>query len=173
MQYFPDQNYWLLYKASCGCHNNVFASVFVPQISFTMHHICNLILFSLSFSDADRQDAINLFLQVFSPSDLKPHLWELPTDFYLHQQNSMALLKDRHRWECTYTEAWSWWSGDVIALTTLKITFSVCMQSGHDTSDMIHSIFTLKSNLLIECGIKLRLMVYYHLLFNVWLHFYI
>uniref|UniRef100_A0A674PLM9 FIG4 phosphoinositide 5-phosphatase n=1 Tax=Takifugu rubripes TaxID=31033 RepID=A0A674PLM9_TAKRU len=45
--------------------------------------------YSNAFSDADRQDAINLFLQVFSPSDLKPHLWELPTDFYLHQQNSM------------------------------------------------------------------------------------
>lgn len=51
----------------------------------------------LLFLDADRQDAINLFLQVFSPSDSKPHLWELPTDFYLHQQNSMTLLKDRHR----------------------------------------------------------------------------
>lgn len=35
-------------KASCRCHNTVFASVFVPQISFTIHHVCNLILFSLS-----------------------------------------------------------------------------------------------------------------------------
>lgn len=48
IQYFLDQNYWLLYKASCRCHNNVFASVFVPQISFTIHHVCKLILSSLS-----------------------------------------------------------------------------------------------------------------------------
>ncbi|TNM94699.1 hypothetical protein fugu_017458 [Takifugu bimaculatus] len=57
---------------------------------------------------ADRQDAINLFLQVYSPSDLKPHLWELPTDFYLHQQNSMALLRARHSY--TY-----WWSDGVLS----------------------------------------------------------
>ncbi|TWW68857.1 Polyphosphoinositide phosphatase [Takifugu flavidus] len=64
--------------------------------------------YSNAFSDADRQDAINLFLQVYSPSDLKPHLWELPTDFYLHQQNSMALLRARHSY--TY-----WWSDGVLS----------------------------------------------------------
>uniref|UniRef100_A0AAY5KIY4 SAC domain-containing protein n=1 Tax=Esox lucius TaxID=8010 RepID=A0AAY5KIY4_ESOLU len=53
--------------------------------------------YSNAFSDADRQDAINLFLQVYQPSDSKPHLWELPTDFYLHQKNSMALAHDRRR----------------------------------------------------------------------------
>lgn len=47
--------------------------------------------------DADRQDAINLFLQVYQPSESKPHLWELPTDFYLHQKNTMALPQDRRR----------------------------------------------------------------------------
>uniref|UniRef100_A0A671X4W9 FIG4 phosphoinositide 5-phosphatase n=1 Tax=Sparus aurata TaxID=8175 RepID=A0A671X4W9_SPAAU len=40
--------------------------------------------YSNAFSDADRQDAINLFLQVYQPSEAKPHLWELPTDFYLN-----------------------------------------------------------------------------------------
>ncbi|XP_035535062.1 polyphosphoinositide phosphatase [Morone saxatilis] len=51
--------------------------------------------YSNAFSDADRQDAINLFLQVYQPSESKPHLWELPTDFYLHQRNTMALPQDR------------------------------------------------------------------------------
>ncbi|KAI3363731.1 hypothetical protein L3Q82_001347 [Scortum barcoo] len=51
--------------------------------------------YSNAFSDADRQDAINLFLQVYQPSENKPHLWELPTDFYLHQRNTMALPQDR------------------------------------------------------------------------------
>uniref|UniRef100_A0A8P4GLB8 SAC domain-containing protein n=1 Tax=Dicentrarchus labrax TaxID=13489 RepID=A0A8P4GLB8_DICLA len=53
--------------------------------------------YSNAFSDADRQDAINLFLQVYQPSESKPHLWELPTDFYLHQKNTMALPQDRRR----------------------------------------------------------------------------
>uniref|UniRef100_A0A8C1T647 FIG4 phosphoinositide 5-phosphatase n=1 Tax=Cyprinus carpio TaxID=7962 RepID=A0A8C1T647_CYPCA len=47
--------------------------------------------YSNAFSDADRQDAINLFLQVFQPSESKPHLWELPTDFYLHHSDTMVL----------------------------------------------------------------------------------
>ena len=53
---------------------------------------------SVSLSDADRQDAINLFLQVYQPCDNRPHLWELPTDFYLHQSNTMALLHHRRRY---------------------------------------------------------------------------
>uniref|UniRef100_A0AAQ4RCK0 SAC domain-containing protein n=1 Tax=Gasterosteus aculeatus aculeatus TaxID=481459 RepID=A0AAQ4RCK0_GASAC len=53
--------------------------------------------YSNAFSDADRQDAINLFLQVYQPSESRPHLWELPTDFYLHQRNTMALPLDRRR----------------------------------------------------------------------------
>lgn len=57
----------------------------------------------VSLSDADRQDAINLFLQVFQPSESKPHLWELPTDFYLHHSNTMSLPLQRHRSELLYT----------------------------------------------------------------------
>ncbi|XP_034017719.1 polyphosphoinositide phosphatase [Thalassophryne amazonica] len=59
--------------------------------------------YSNAFSDADRQDAINLFLQVYEPSETKPHLWELPTDFYLHQSSTMALPHDRR----SYTQWWS------------------------------------------------------------------
>ncbi|KAM6992258.1 polyphosphoinositide phosphatase [Tautogolabrus adspersus] len=64
--------------------------------------------YSNAFSDADRQDAINLFLQVYQPSESKPHLWELPTDFYLHQKNSMALPQDRR----SYT---FWWSKGILS----------------------------------------------------------
>uniref|UniRef100_A0AAX7VGA8 SAC domain-containing protein n=1 Tax=Astatotilapia calliptera TaxID=8154 RepID=A0AAX7VGA8_ASTCA len=53
--------------------------------------------YSNAFSDADRQDAINLFLQVYQPSEFKPHLWELPTDFYLHHTSTMAIPQDRRR----------------------------------------------------------------------------
>ncbi|KAM4633688.1 polyphosphoinositide phosphatase isoform 1-T1 [Polymixia lowei] len=64
--------------------------------------------YSNAFSDADRQDAINLFLQVYQPSELKPHLWELPTDFYLHQKSTMVLTQDRRSY--TY-----WWSDGVLS----------------------------------------------------------
>nr|XP_019953054.1 PREDICTED: polyphosphoinositide phosphatase [Paralichthys olivaceus] len=64
--------------------------------------------YSNAFSDADRQDAINLFLQVYQPSESKPHLWELPTDFYLHQKSTMALPQDRR----SYT---LWWSEGILS----------------------------------------------------------
>ncbi|XP_012506587.1 PREDICTED: polyphosphoinositide phosphatase [Propithecus coquereli] len=54
--------------------------------------------YSNAFSDADRQDSINLFLGVFHPTEGKPHLWELPTDFYLHHKNTMRLLPTRRRY---------------------------------------------------------------------------
>ncbi|KAM7395368.1 hypothetical protein PAMA_006909 [Pampus argenteus] len=64
--------------------------------------------YSNAFSDADRQDAINLFLQVYQPAETKPHLWELPTDFYLHQRSTMALPQDRR----SYT---LWWSEGILS----------------------------------------------------------
>uniref|UniRef100_A0AAX7T5F2 SAC domain-containing protein n=1 Tax=Astatotilapia calliptera TaxID=8154 RepID=A0AAX7T5F2_ASTCA len=64
--------------------------------------------YSNAFSDADRQDAINLFLQVYQPSEFKPHLWELPTDFYLHHTSTMAIPQDRR----SYT---LWWSEGVLS----------------------------------------------------------
>ncbi|XP_061609998.1 polyphosphoinositide phosphatase isoform X4 [Phyllopteryx taeniolatus] len=70
--------------------------------------------YSNAFSDADRQDAINLFLQVYQPAESRPHLWDLPTDFYLHQKTTMALPMDRR----CYT---LWWSEGV--LSYLPIAF--------------------------------------------------
>ncbi|XP_078256020.1 polyphosphoinositide phosphatase isoform X2 [Rhinoraja longicauda] len=63
--------------------------------------------YSNAFSDADRQDSINLFLGVFQPSEGKSHLWELPTDYYLHHKNTVALLSPKR----SYTH---WWTPDVL-----------------------------------------------------------
>ncbi|XP_066463833.1 polyphosphoinositide phosphatase isoform X3 [Eleutherodactylus coqui] len=63
--------------------------------------------YSNAFSDADRQDAINLFLGVFKPTEGKPHLWELPTDFYLHHKNTMQLLYSKR----SYT---FWWTPGIL-----------------------------------------------------------
>lgn len=40
--------------------------------------------YSNTFSDVEKQQAFNLFLGVFEPVEGQPNLWELPTDFYLH-----------------------------------------------------------------------------------------
>ncbi|XP_063299595.1 polyphosphoinositide phosphatase [Pelobates fuscus] len=63
--------------------------------------------YSNAFSDADRQDSINLFLGVFHPVEGKPHLWELPTDFYLHHKNTMKLPQAKR----SYT---FWWTPGVL-----------------------------------------------------------
>nr|XP_033791998.1 polyphosphoinositide phosphatase [Geotrypetes seraphini]XP_033791999.1 polyphosphoinositide phosphatase [Geotrypetes seraphini] len=63
--------------------------------------------YSNAFSDADRQDSINLFLGVFLPAEGKPHLWELPTDFYLHHKNTMKLVQSKR----SYT---FWWTPEVL-----------------------------------------------------------
>ena len=49
--------------------------------------------YSNTFSDADKQNAINLFLGVFVPYNrpkFMPDIWDLPTDFYLHNPISVA-----------------------------------------------------------------------------------
>lgn len=48
----------------------------------------NVPAFYLIFLDADKQNAINLFLGVYKPGKSITPLWELMTDFYLH--NSLA-----------------------------------------------------------------------------------
>uniref|UniRef100_H3AHK9 FIG4 phosphoinositide 5-phosphatase n=1 Tax=Latimeria chalumnae TaxID=7897 RepID=H3AHK9_LATCH len=63
--------------------------------------------YSNAFSDADRQDSINLFLGVFQPVEGKPHLWELPTDYYLHQKITILLPHSRR----SYTH---WWTPEVL-----------------------------------------------------------
>ncbi|XP_046877169.1 polyphosphoinositide phosphatase [Hypomesus transpacificus] len=78
--------------------------------------------YSNAFSDADRQDAINLFLQVYQPCDNRPHLWELPTDFYLHQSNTMALL--HHRRSYTY-----WWSEGILSYLPLPYDEVPCEEN--------------------------------------------
>lgn len=35
-------------------------------------------------TDAEKQQSINLFLGIFAPNEACPNLWELPTDYYLH-----------------------------------------------------------------------------------------
>uniref|UniRef100_A0A3B3D9I6 FIG4 phosphoinositide 5-phosphatase n=1 Tax=Oryzias melastigma TaxID=30732 RepID=A0A3B3D9I6_ORYME len=75
--------------------------------------------YSNAFSDADRQDAINLFLQVYQPSEGKAHLWELPTDFYLHQKSTLSLPYDRR----SYT---LWWTQGILSYLPVPSDEAAC-----------------------------------------------
>uniref|UniRef100_A0A8B9ZDN7 SAC domain-containing protein n=1 Tax=Anas platyrhynchos TaxID=8839 RepID=A0A8B9ZDN7_ANAPL len=78
--------------------------------------------YSNAFSDADRQDSINLFLGVFKPTEGKPHLWELPTDFYLHHKNTLGLSQTRRSY--TY-----WWTTDVLKHLPLPFDEVTCAEN--------------------------------------------
>ncbi|KAL9559694.1 hypothetical protein MBANPS3_000317 [Mucor bainieri] len=53
-----------------------------------------------AFSDADKQDAINLFLGNFVTRDGQPMLWELSSDYHLHNQHPLekAVRRDYRHW---------------------------------------------------------------------------
>ncbi|KAK7474795.1 hypothetical protein BaRGS_00033976 [Batillaria attramentaria] len=48
--------------------------------------------YSNTFSDVEKQQTFNLFLGVFEPVEGQPNLWELPTDFYLHNPLTMGKI---------------------------------------------------------------------------------
>ncbi|KAI9314055.1 SacI homology domain-containing protein [Dichotomocladium elegans] len=56
-----------------------------------------------AFSDADKQDAINLFLGNFVSEDGQPMLWELNSDYHLHNQDPriQPFRRDYRRWYTT------------------------------------------------------------------------
>jgi len=41
-------------------------------------------------ADSDKQNAINLFLGMFEPTDGQANIWELTTDFYLHNRPTLG-----------------------------------------------------------------------------------
>lgn len=62
--------------------------------------------YSNTFSDSDKQNAINLFLGVYSPTCCRYPLWELPSDHLLHMHH-----KDRDIDKYSRTQ---WWSDELI-----------------------------------------------------------
>ncbi|RUS76932.1 hypothetical protein EGW08_015305 [Elysia chlorotica] len=62
--------------------------------------------YSNAFSDVEKQQAFNLFLGVFLPREGEPNLWDLPTDYYLHNKPAMGRAANKHNY-C------QWWKSDV------------------------------------------------------------
>ncbi|OZC12831.1 hypothetical protein X798_00465 [Onchocerca flexuosa] len=54
--------------------------------------------YSNTFGDYDKQNAINLFLGVFRPSNTNYHLWDLGTDHYLHFPADFKMKADYCAW---------------------------------------------------------------------------
>jgi len=48
-------------------------------------------------ADADKQQAMNLFLGIFSPQLEKHKIWELPSDYYLHHNTTWDLKASKKR----------------------------------------------------------------------------
>ncbi|XP_005103334.1 polyphosphoinositide phosphatase isoform X2 [Aplysia californica] len=63
--------------------------------------------YSNAFSDVEKQQAFNLFLGVFVPVEGQPNLWDLPTDFYLHNKISLGQKSAKNHYCQWWTsEAW-------------------------------------------------------------------
>ncbi|XP_074039446.1 polyphosphoinositide phosphatase FIG4 isoform X2 [Leptinotarsa decemlineata] len=54
--------------------------------------------YSNTFSDAEKQNAINLFLGLFKPEEYKPQIWEYTTDYYFHHKPIISSLKSLTQW---------------------------------------------------------------------------
>lgn len=86
---------------------------------------------SNTFSDADKQNAINVFLGVYIPhlclSKNYPHVWDLVTDFYLHNQITVSRNLNR-----TSRPLSCWWEERVAAALPLPSdqVFKGVFQSG-------------------------------------------
>lgn len=75
--------------------------------------------YSNTFSDADKQNAINLFLGVYVPHNkprLMPDIWDLATDFYLHNPIPNATERSRLRLEKPLT---CWWDETIASCLPL------------------------------------------------------
>jgi hypothetical protein len=68
--------------------------------------------YSNSFTDAEKQDAINLFLGNFIPKESKIRLWELSTDYFLHHEDPRSKTPT-----LSYV---NWWTGPNLDISEIK-----------------------------------------------------
>ncbi|XP_050673839.1 polyphosphoinositide phosphatase isoform X1 [Leptidea sinapis] len=63
--------------------------------------------YSNTFSDAEKQNTMNLFLGLFVPDPSRPAIWEYPSDYYLHHPETMVYIRNRR-------SLTKWWDDDVV-----------------------------------------------------------
>ncbi|KAF7286543.1 hypothetical protein GWI33_004946 [Rhynchophorus ferrugineus] len=54
--------------------------------------------YSNTFSDAEKQNAINLFLGLFKPEENQPQIWDYVNDYYFHHKPIIFSLKSLTQW---------------------------------------------------------------------------
>lgn len=54
--------------------------------------------YSNTFSDAEKQNTINLFLGIFVPEENKPQIWEFSSDYYFHHKYAIDVDKSLTQW---------------------------------------------------------------------------
>ncbi|KAK9870183.1 hypothetical protein WA026_006270 [Henosepilachna vigintioctopunctata] len=54
--------------------------------------------YSNTFSDAEKQNSINLFLGIFVPEEHKPQIWEYSSDYYFHHKPTVYTNKSLSQW---------------------------------------------------------------------------
>ncbi|KAJ4450362.1 hypothetical protein ANN_01783 [Periplaneta americana] len=64
--------------------------------------------YSNTFSDAEKQHTMNLFLGLFIPEENKPPIWEIMTDYYLHHPQALGQKKLRR------VPQSQWWDSEVL-----------------------------------------------------------
>ncbi|XP_023935391.2 polyphosphoinositide phosphatase isoform X1 [Bicyclus anynana] len=63
--------------------------------------------YSNTFSDAEKQNTMNLFLGLFVPDPGRPAIWEYPTDYYLHHPETMVYIPNTR-------SLTKWWDDEVL-----------------------------------------------------------
>ena len=48
--------------------------------------------YSNTFSDAEKQNTMNLFLGLFIPDPTRAPIWEYPNDYYLHHPEAIVYI---------------------------------------------------------------------------------
>ncbi|XP_074642005.1 polyphosphoinositide phosphatase-like [Tubulanus polymorphus] len=87
--------------------------------------------YSNTFGDSDKQQAINLFLGIFDPKHMKQNIWELSTDYYLHNPAAMGKLPKSRK---LYSQ---WW--DEESIESLPWSAEETNKSAENVQLLIHA----------------------------------
>ncbi|CAC5356847.1 FIG4 [Mytilus coruscus] len=94
--------------------------------------------YSNTFTDLEKQHATNIFLGVFLPREGKPNIWELPTDYYLHNKDLAGVQRIFRK---SYSQ---WWDLPVFRSLPLpydqkkKSEDDSAVEKFHDTDERIN-----------------------------------
>ena len=75
-----------------------------PQTKQKKHTVCwfSHVAAQIYFTDVEKQQATNVFLGWFLPKENQPNIWDLATDFYLHNKEANGVPVERRRYINTF-----------------------------------------------------------------------